>query len=144
MVYNRKKPPVQISAETPKDPLFSPNELGGIVSADLKKNFDVRKVIARIVDGSQFDEFKEFYGTTIVTGFAKIHGVCSFNSLSLSYFVWVVYALIQYPVGIIANSGILFSESAVKTAHFIELCSQRGIPLVFLQNILYSIDTMSV
>ena len=78
IVTNRKKPPVHIPTEKPEEPLFSPSELGGIVPADLKKTFDVRKVIARLVDGSQFDEFKEFYGTTIVTGFAKIHGVCSF------------------------------------------------------------------
>lgn len=109
-----KSPSVNISSEKPREPLFSPQELGGIVPCDLKKTFDVKKVIARLVDGSQFDEFKEHYGTTVITGFAKIHG---------------------YPVGIIANNGILFSESAVKTAHFIELCNQRGIPLIFLQNI---------
>ena len=100
--------------EEPEEPLFSAEELGGIVGTNLRKPFDVRKVIARIVDGSKFDEFKELYGTTLVTGFARIHG---------------------YPVGIIANNGILFSESALKGAHFIELCCQRGIPLVFLQNI---------
>ncbi|KAF1314518.1 Methylcrotonoyl-coa carboxylase beta chain, mitochondrial, partial [Globisporangium splendens] len=97
-----------------EEPLFSPDELGGIIPVDARKPFDVRKVIARIVDGSKFDEFKKYYGTTIVTGFAKLYG---------------------NPVGIIANNGILFSESSVKAAHFIELCSQRGIPLLFLQNI---------
>ena len=86
----------------------------GVVPADSRKPFDVREIIARIVDGSEFDEFKALYGTTLVCGFAHIWG---------------------YPVGIIANNGILFSESAVKGAHFVELCSQRGIPLLFLQNI---------
>lgn len=95
-------------------PVFDPKELGGIVSADARKPFDVRKVIARIVDGSRFDEFKQLYGTTVVTGFARLYGM---------------------PVGIVANNGILFSESSLKAAHFIELCSQRGIPLLFLQNI---------
>ncbi|MFP3440639.1 carboxyl transferase domain-containing protein, partial [Pantoea sp. SIMBA_133] len=86
----------------------------GIVGTDLRKQFDVRDVIARTVDGSEFDEFKRYYGQTLVTGFAHIHG---------------------YPVGIIANNGILFGDSARKGAHFIELCDQRGIPLLFLQNI---------
>jgi 3-methylcrotonyl-CoA carboxylase beta subunit len=95
-------------------PLYPPEELHGIVPADPRKPFDVKEVIARIVDGSAFDEFKALYGTTLVCGFAHIFG---------------------YPVGIIANNGILFSESALKGAHFIELCAQRGIPLVFLQNI---------
>ena len=95
-------------------PLHSPAELYGVVPTDLRKPYDVREVIARIVDGSRFDEFKALYGTTLVTGFAHLYG---------------------YPVGIIANNGILFSESAVKGAHFIELCCQRGIPLIFLQNI---------
>ena len=89
-------------------------ELDGIVSADLKKQYDVREVIARLVDGSEFDEFKALYGTTLVTGFAHIHGI---------------------PVGILGNNGILFSESARKAAHFIELCCQRRVPLLFLQNI---------
>lgn len=102
-------------SQTPiEEPLFSPEELGGIIPVDARKPFDVRKVIARIVDGSKFDEFKKHYGTTIVTGFARLYG---------------------NPVGIIANNGILFSESSVKAAHFIELCSQRNIPLLFLQNI---------
>ena len=88
--------------------------LDGIVPVDLKKQYDVREVIARIVDASEFDEFKALYGTTLVTGFAHIHGM---------------------PVGILGNNGILFSESALKAAHFIELCCQRRIPLLFLQNI---------
>ena len=89
-------------------------ELDGIVPADPAKQYDIREVIARLVDGSEFDEFKPLYGTTLVTGFAHIHGM---------------------PVGILANNGILFSESALKAAHFIELCCQRRIPLLFLQNI---------
>src|SRR5690606_16078350 len=89
-------------------------ELNGIIPSDTRKPYDVREVIARIVDGSEFDEFKARFGTTLVTGFAHIHGM---------------------PVGIIANNGILFSEAAQKGAHFIELCCQRKIPLVFLQNI---------
>ena len=96
------------------DPLYASDEIYGLIPDDTRKPFDVREVIARIVDGSEFDEFKQLYGTTLVCGFAHIHG---------------------YPVGIVANNGILFSESAVKGAHFIELCSQRKIPLVFLQNI---------
>ena len=92
--------------------LDDPMELRGIVPCDLKKTFDVRQVIARLVDGSRFDEFKALYGTTLVTGFARLHGM---------------------PIGIVANNGILFSESAVKGAHFVELCSQRKIPLLFLQ-----------
>ena len=95
-------------------PRYDPGELHGIVPTDPRVPYDVREVIARIVDGSEFDEFKRLYGTTIVTGFAHIHAM---------------------PVGIIANNGILFSESAQKAAHFIELCAQRMIPLVFLQNI---------
>jgi len=110
---NIKKQP-GVTIEKPEEPLFSPEELGGIIPHDKKKDYDVRMVIGRLVDGSRFDEFKKLYGTTLVTGFARIHG---------------------YPVGIIANNGILFSESAVKGAHFIELCNQRGIPLIFLQNI---------
>ncbi|HEY8190561.1 MAG TPA: carboxyl transferase domain-containing protein [Micavibrio sp.] len=98
----------------PRDPAYDPAELHGIVPPDLKTQFDVREIIARIVDGSDFDEFKKRYGATLATGFAHIHGM---------------------PVGIVANNGVLFSESALKGTHFIELCSQRGIPLVFLQNI---------
>lgn len=108
----RKQPTVTVTQS--KEPLYSADELGGIVGDNLKKTFDVKNVISRIVDGSEFQEFKEFYGTTLVTGFARIYG---------------------YPVGIVANNGILFSESALKGAHFVELCSQRNIPLVFLQNI---------
>ena len=95
-------------------PLYDETELGGIVSKDSKIPFDIKEIIARIVDGSEFNEFKEKYGTTLVCGFARILG---------------------NPVGIVANNGILFSESAQKGAHFIELCGQRNIPLVFLQNI---------
>ncbi|MCC6269907.1 MAG: methylcrotonoyl-CoA carboxylase, partial [Microbacteriaceae bacterium] len=98
----------------PREPDVDHNELYGAVPVDLQGKYDVREVIARLVDGSQFHEFKREYGTTLVTGFAHIHG---------------------HPVGIVANNGILFSESALKGAHFIELCDQRGIPLVFLQNI---------
>ncbi len=97
-----------------EEPLVDPAELYGAVPTDSRIPYDAREVIARIVDGSRFHEFKSEYGTTLITGFAWIHG---------------------HPVGIIANNGILFSESAMKGAHFIELCDQRGIPLVFLQNI---------
>ena len=110
---NRKKP--QPLATIPvREPRYDPSELNGIIPADTRKPYDVREVIARIVDGSEFDEFKARFGPTLVTGFAHIHGM---------------------PVGIVANNGILFSESAQKGAHFIELCAQRKIPLVFLQNI---------
>jgi 3-methylcrotonyl-CoA carboxylase beta subunit len=98
----------------PKEPLYPAEELYGIIPKDPRQPYDVREVIARLVDGSEFHEFKALYGTTLITGFAHLHG---------------------YPVGIVANNGILFSESALKAAHFIELCNQRGIPLVFLQNI---------
>jgi 3-methylcrotonyl-CoA carboxylase beta subunit len=98
----------------PRLPLFDASELHGVIPSDTRKPYDVREVIARIVDGSEFDEFKARYGTTLVTGFAHIEGM---------------------PVGIVANNGVLFSESAQKGAHFIELCGQRKIPLVFLQNI---------
>ena len=98
----------------PADPLYPSEELYGIIPADPRQPFDVREVIARLVDGSEFHEFKALYGTTLVTGFARLHGE---------------------EVGIVANNGILFSESALKGAHFIELCAQRGTPLVFLQNI---------
>jgi acetyl-CoA carboxylase carboxyltransferase component len=99
---------------TPEPPRYDPNELLGIVPIDSRKSYDVREVIARLVDGSRFHEFKELYGTTLVCGFARLMG---------------------YPVGIIANNGILFSESALKATHFIELCAQRQTPLIFLQNI---------
>jgi len=98
----------------PEEPLYDPAELYGVIPRETKKPYDVREVIARLVDGSRFDEFKARYGTTLVTGFAYLYG---------------------YPIGIVANNGILFSEAALKGAHFIELCAQRGIPLVFLQNI---------
>jgi 3-methylcrotonyl-CoA carboxylase beta subunit len=100
--------------QPPEDPAFDPDEILGVVPADLRTPWDVREVIARVVDGSRFDEFKARFGETLVTGFAHVMGI---------------------PVGIVANNGVLFSESAVKGAHFVELCSQRGIPLVFLQNI---------
>jgi 3-methylcrotonyl-CoA carboxylase beta subunit len=103
-----------IALRPPQPPRFDPAELYGVIPADLRAPYDVHEVIARIVDGSELDEFKRLYGTTLVCGFAHIHG---------------------YPVGILANNGILFSESSLKGTHFIELCSQRGIPLVFLQNI---------
>lgn len=96
------------------EPLYDAKELYGIVGTDLRKSFDVKEVIARIVDGSEFDEFKAYYGSTLVCGFARLFG---------------------YPIGIVANNGVLFSESAQKGAHFIELCAQRKIPLLFLQNI---------
>ena len=106
--------PAPFDRMAPREPLHDPAGLGGVVPADAREQYDVREVIARLVDGSEFDEFKRLYGTTLVTGFARVWG---------------------YPVGIVANNGILFSESAQKGAHFVELCSQRGIPLVFLQNI---------
>jgi 3-methylcrotonyl-CoA carboxylase beta subunit len=105
---------VDIPLASAREPLLAPEELDGIVPADLRKQYDVREIIARIVDASEFDEFKQLYGTTLVTGFAHIHGI---------------------PVGILGNNGILFSQSALKAAHFIELTCQRRIPLLFLQNI---------
>lgn len=110
---NKAKPDTVVLRQ-PYDPLYDAEELLGIVPADARKPFDVHDVIARVVDGSEFDEFKPAYGSTLVTGFAHVMGM---------------------PVGIIANNGVLFSESAVKGAHFVELCCQRKIPLVFLQNI---------
>jgi 3-methylcrotonyl-CoA carboxylase beta subunit len=103
-----------LDVQAPEMPLFHPEELNGVVPVDTRKSFDVRSVIARVVDGSRLDEFKPLYGETLVTGFARVNG---------------------YPVGIVANNGILFGESAEKGAHFIELCAQRGTPLLFLQNI---------
>jgi acetyl-CoA carboxylase carboxyltransferase component len=97
-----------------EDPAYDPGEIYGIVNQDTRKPYEVREIIARLVDGSRFDEFKERYGTTLVTGFARLHG---------------------FLVGIIANNGVLFSESALKATHFIEVCNLRGIPLIFLQNI---------
>ena len=106
--------PDQVLRVPPRPPLADPAELAGVIPVDPRKPFDVREIVARIVDGSDFDEFKARYGTTLVTGFAHIEGM---------------------PVGIVANNGVLFSESALKAAHFIELCCQRRMPLVFLQNI---------
>ena len=110
---NRKKPNTIDRIET-IEPAYSVKELSGIVPADPRKPFDIREIIMRIVDGSNFDEFKALFGTTLICGFARLYG---------------------YPVGIIANNGILFGESALKGTHFIELCCQRKIPLIFLQNI---------
>ena len=110
---NRVKP-VQMAIKEVTEPAYACDEVYGIVPKDSRQPFDVREIIARVVDGSEFDEFKALYGTTLVCGFARIYG---------------------YPVGIVANNGILFGESAQKGAHFIELCAQRKIPLVFLQNI---------
>ncbi|XP_025303117.1 methylcrotonoyl-CoA carboxylase beta chain, mitochondrial [Canis lupus baileyi] len=109
--YQKK---LDVTIEPSEDPLFPADELYGIVGTNLKRQFDVREVIARIVDGSRFSEFKALYGDTLVTGFARIFG---------------------YPIGIIGNNGVLFSESAKKGAHFIQVCCQRNIPLLFLQNI---------
>src|SRR5213076_2289611 len=107
-----KRMPADVVA--PEDPRYDPAEIYGIVSADPRAPYDVREIIARLVDGSRFDEFKARYGATLVTGFARLHGML---------------------VGIIANNGVLFSESALKAAHFIELCNLRRIPLIFLQNV---------
>ncbi len=110
---NRVKP-VTLDIAEPVAPAYPAEQLYGVVPADSRRPYDVRQIIARIVDDSEFDEFKTLYGTTLVTGFARLMG---------------------YPVGVVANNGILFSESAIKGTHFIELCAQRGIPLIFLQNI---------
>ena len=110
---NRRKP-AQLVCENPEEPLYDAHEIYGVIQKDSRKPYDVHEIIARIVDGSKFHEFKALYGATLVTGFARIWG---------------------YPVGIVANNGVLFSQSAQKATHFIELCSQRGVPLVFLQNI---------
>jgi len=109
--FEKREPQTRVE---PEDPLFDPKELYGVIPQDVRKPYDVREVIARVVDGSRFQEFKERYATTIVTGFARIFG---------------------YKVGILANNGVLFSESSLKSVHFIELCNQRRIPLIFLQNI---------
>jgi 3-methylcrotonyl-CoA carboxylase beta subunit len=108
------KKPEQLLLRAPRPPLFDTTELHGVIPTDARKPYDVREIIARIVDASEFDEFKARYGTTLVTGFAHIEGM---------------------PVGLVANNGILFGESAQKGAHFIELCCQRKVPLIFLQNI---------
>src|SRR5437763_9311610 len=105
---------IPVEVEAPREPLYPAEEIYGIIPTDARRPYEVREIIARIVDGSELDELKQLYGQTLVCGFARIWG---------------------YPVGILANSGILFSESALKGAHFMELCAQRGIPLVFLQNI---------
>jgi 3-methylcrotonyl-CoA carboxylase beta subunit len=111
-LHTTKAPALDVT--TPEDPRYDPRELYGIVPADLRQQYDVREVIARLVDGSRFDEFKARYAPTVVTGFARLHGML---------------------VGLVANNGVLFSESALKATHFIELCNLRGIPLIFLQNI---------
>jgi 3-methylcrotonyl-CoA carboxylase beta subunit len=108
----QKRPAIGLGEPCP--PLHPADELYGVIPTDARKPFDVREIIARVVDGSDFDEFKARYGTTIVCGFARLWG---------------------YPLGIVANNGILFSESSLKAAHFVELCAQRGVPLLFLQNI---------
>ncbi|MBT6534354.1 MAG: methylcrotonoyl-CoA carboxylase, partial [Marinovum sp.] len=110
---NRQKP-TGVAWQSPEDPAYDPEEILGLVPPDLRKPYDIRELLMRVVDGSRFDEFKPRFGETLVTGFAHLMGC---------------------PVGIIANNGVLFSESAQKGAHFVELCSQRKIPLVFLQNI---------
>ncbi|MGB2844752.1 MAG: carboxyl transferase domain-containing protein, partial [Candidatus Aminicenantaceae bacterium] len=104
----------QLDVSEPEEPYYDPEEIYGIVPQDLRKTFDIKEIIARIVDGSRFQEFKELYGQSLVCGFARIMG---------------------YPVGILANNGVLFSESSLKGAHFVSLCSMRKIPLIFLQNI---------
>ncbi|HTY54795.1 MAG TPA: carboxyl transferase domain-containing protein [Candidatus Binataceae bacterium] len=104
----------KLDQDEPEDPFYDPNEIYGIVPADIRKTYDAREIIARLVDGSRMHEFKARYGTTLVTGFARLFG---------------------YPVGILANNGVIFSESALKGTHFIQLCCQRRIPLIFLQNI---------
>jgi 3-methylcrotonyl-CoA carboxylase beta subunit len=115
VVANLNRPKrTSLELRAPVAPRHDPAELHGVINADIRKPYDVREVIARVVDASELDEFKARYGTTLVTGFARIHG---------------------YPVGIVANNGVLYSESAQKGAHFIELCAQRGTPLVFLQNV---------
>jgi acetyl-CoA carboxylase carboxyltransferase component len=115
VIQNLNRPAIApIERTEPEDPYYDPEELYGVVSTEIKKPYDIREVIARIVDGSRFHEFKQLYGATLVTGFANIMG---------------------YPVGILGNNGVLFSESSLKGAHFIELCCERNIPLIFLQNI---------
>jgi 3-methylcrotonyl-CoA carboxylase beta subunit len=115
IVGNLNRPKrIDVEARPPVEPRYPVDDIHGVINADIRKPYDVREVIARIVDGSEFDEFKARYGTTLVTGFARLWG---------------------YPVGVVANNGVLYSESAQKGAHFVELCAQRRIPLVFLQNI---------
>lgn len=98
----------------PEEPIFDPSELNGIISTDLNKPYDMKKVLSRILDGSKFHEFKEKYGSSLVTGFGRLYG---------------------HEVGILANNGVLFTESAMKGAHFVQMCSKRNVPLLFLQNI---------
>ena len=114
VTHLNRRPPAGVQWQSPEPPAYDPEEILGVVPGDLRTPYDIREVIARIVDGSRFDEFKARFGETLVTGFAHVEGC---------------------PVGIVANNGVLFSEAAQKAAHFIELCSQRTIPLVFLQNI---------
>jgi 3-methylcrotonyl-CoA carboxylase beta subunit len=111
---NYEKVVSDVTVHDVDEPLYPAEELAGVIPTDKKQTFDVREVIARVLDGSRFDEFKKQYGSTLVTGFGRLYG---------------------YPIGVVANNGVLFSESAMKGAHFIELCAQRGIPLLFLQNI---------
>lgn len=111
---NRRKDISLSVSSSVEEPLYAPEDLYGIVGSNLKQSFNIKEVIARVVDGSRFDEFKQRYGETLVTGFGHLYG---------------------YPVGVVANNGILFSESAQKGAHFIQLCAKRKIPLIFLQNI---------
>jgi len=105
---------VSLDLAAPEDPLYPPEEIYGVLPTDTKHPYDVHELLARLVDGSRFHEFKSNYGATLVTGFARLMG---------------------YPIGIVANNGVLFSESALKGAHFVQLCQQRGVPLLFLQNI---------
>jgi 3-methylcrotonyl-CoA carboxylase beta subunit len=109
-----KRKPASVVVRTAEDPVYDPQELYGVIPVDPRVSYDVREIVARLVDGSELNEFKARYGTTIVCGFAHIMGI---------------------PIGIVANNGLLFSESALKATHFIQLCGQRGIPLLFLQNI---------
>ncbi len=115
IVFDLNRPKkTELAVIPPEDPVYDPEQIYGIIHKDIRNPYDVREIIARLVDGSRFHEFKALYGTTLVTGFAHLFG---------------------YPIGILANNGVLFSESSLKATHFIELCSHRGIPLVFLQNI---------
>ncbi len=114
VAHLNRQAPSRLDTRPVEEPLYDAREIYGIIQKDIRKPYDVREVIARMVDGSRFHEFKGLYGTTLIAGFAHLWG---------------------YPVGILANNGVLFSESALKAAHFVEMCSQRGVPLVFLQNI---------
>ena len=133
--FFKKKKKNQATLLKSQEPLFSADELGGIVGDNLRKQFDIRKVISRVVDGSEFDEFKQLYGDTLVTGKIFFFFVVCFEYILIFYETIGFARIYGYNVGIVANNGILFSESALKGAHFIELCSQRKIPLIFLQNI---------